>query len=73
MRAGGVAAGIGDEPAFPDLLAVDFDEAVDRLALKLRRVMGIAVPARIGGGVGEAEVGGEIDHLHPRRLGEQLL
>ena len=35
-------------------------------------MMGVAVPARIGGGVGEAEVGGEIDHLHVRRQGEKL-
>ncbi len=33
----------------------------------------VAVPAGIGGGVAEAKIGGEIDHLGGRSLGEQVL
>ena len=73
LRAGGVAAGIGDEPRPLDRVAVELDQPVDCLFLQLGRVMLVAVPARIGGRISEAEVGGEIDHLGLRRRGEQLL
>ena len=72
LGAGRVAAGIGDQPRLLDLVAVDLDQAVDRLRLQLRRVMLVAVPARIGGGVGEPEIGGQIDHLGLRRLRQQI-
>ena len=52
LRAAGVAAGIGDQPRLLDLVAIDLDQAVDRLALQLRRVVLVAVPFRIGRGVG---------------------
>ena len=61
LRAGGVAAGIGDELRVPDLLAIDLDQAVHRLPLQLGRVMLVPVPARIGGRVGEPEIGREVD------------
>ena len=69
LRAGRVAAGIGDEPRRLDLAAVDLGQAVDRLPLQLRRMVLVAVPARIGRRIGEPEIGGEIDHLGLRRLG----
>ena len=48
------------------------DQAIDRLALQLRRVMLVAVPARIGRDVVQPEVGAEIDHLGLRRLGQKI-
>ena len=77
LRAGGVAARIGDEPRGSDLVAIDLGQPVDGLRLQLRRMVLVAVPARIGGRIGEPKVGGEIDH--PRRgrarqkLGDHLL
>ena len=47
LRAGRVAAGIGDEMRALDLVAIDLDQAVDRLPLQLRRVVLVAVPARV--------------------------
>ena len=48
LRAGGVTAGIGDKPRLLDLAAIDLDEAIYGLLLKLRCVMLVAVPLRIG-------------------------
>ena len=59
LRAGRVAAGIGDEPRLLDLVAVNLDQAIDRLLLQLRRMMLVAVPARIGRGVVQPEIGAE--------------
>ena len=70
LRAGRVAAGIGDEPRLLDLAPVDLDEAVDRLLLQLRRVMLMAVPLRIGRRIAQPEVGREVDDLGLRRLGQ---
>ena len=33
----------------------------------------VAVPARVGGRIGEAEIGGEIGDFGPRRGGEEAL
>ena len=33
----------------------------------------VPIPARIGGGVGEAEIGREVDHLGARHRGEQVI
>ena len=57
LRAGRVAARIGDEPRFLDLLPVDLDQAIDRLFLELRRMMGMTVPVCVGGRVGEPKIG----------------
>ena len=71
LRAGRVAAGIGDEMRAGDVVAIDLGEAVDRLPLQLRRVVLVAVPARVGVGR-EPEVGRQIDHLDRRQRAEQL-
>ena len=55
------------------LRPIDFGQPVDRLLLQLRRSMRVAVPARIGGGIGEAEIGRQIDHLGCRRARQQIL
>ena len=72
LRAARVAARIGDKPRLLDLVAIDLDQSVDRLALQLRCVMFVSVPFRIGRGVGQPEVGRKIDHLRFRRLVEQV-
>ena len=63
----GVAAGIGDEPRLFDVVAVDLDQTVNRLFLQVGRGMLAAIPARIGGGVGETKIGREVDHFRARR------
>ena len=73
LRAGGVAARIGDQPRLLDLAPIDLDEAVDRLLLQLGRVMLVAVPLRVGRRIGEPEVGRQIDHLGRRRLCQKIL
>ena len=73
LGAGRVAAGIGDEAGRLDLAPVDFGQAVHRLLLQLRRCMRMAVPARIGGRIGETEIGREIDDLRARRARDQVL
>src|SRR4029077_9466682 len=73
LRAGRVAAGIGDQPCGLDLGPVDFRKAVNRLLLQVRGVVLVAVPTRIRSGVAEAKIGGEIDYLGGRSLGEQVL
>ena len=72
LRAARVAAGVGDEPRLLDLVAMHLDQAIDRLALQLRRMMLVAVPARIGRDVVQPEVGREVDHLGLRRLGQKI-
>ena len=63
LGAARIAAGIGDEPRRFDLRPIDFGQAVDRPLLQFRRGVRMAVPARISGRIGEAEIGGQIDHL----------
>src|SRR3954471_20279292 len=48
------------------------DQSVDRLALQLRRVMLVAVPARIGHDVVEPEGGRKMDHPGLWGLGEKI-
>ena len=73
LRAGRVAAGIGDQPRLPDLAPVNFGQTVDGLLLQLRRVMLVAVPFRVGRGIRQAKVGRQIDHLGRWRLRQQIL
>src|SRR5258708_9992742 len=72
LRASRVATGIGDQPRARDLVPVDFGQAIDRLLLQFRGMMLAAVPARVGGGLAEAKVRGEINHLGVRSLDEQV-
>src|SRR5437588_357124 len=51
LRAGRIAAGIGDEARAHDLAAIDFDEPVNGLAEQFGRLVLVAVPVRIGGAV----------------------
>ena len=70
LRAGRIAAGIGDELRLLDRAPMDLDKAVDRLLLQLRRLMLVAVPFRVSRRVRQPEVGRQIDHLGrsaPRR------
>ncbi len=73
LGAGRVAAGIGDEPRRLDLVPINFGQAVDRSLLQFGREMLVAVPARIGGGIGEAEIGREVDDFGLRRPRHQIL
>ena len=61
LGAARVAARIGDELRRLDLRPIDFGQPVDRLLLQLGRGMRMAVPARISGGIGEAEIGRKVD------------
>ena len=63
-----VAAGIGDEPRLFHVRPIDLGEPVDRLLLQFRREMLVAVPARIGGRIGQPEIRREVDDLGRRRL-----
>ena len=48
LRAGRVAAGIGDQPGLLDLAPVDFGQPIDGFFLQLGGVMLVAIPLRIG-------------------------
>ena len=63
LRACRVAAGIGDQPRLPDLAPVNFGQTVNRFLLQLRRVMFVAIPFRIGGGIRQAKVCRQVDDL----------
>ena len=69
LRRRRVAARIGDEAGRLHLPAIDLGEAVDRLGLQGLGLVLMAVPAGIGGLVGEPEIGREVDDpdLWPRR------
>ena len=73
LGAARVAAGIGDEPRRLDLSPIDLGETVDRVFLQFGRGVGMAVPARIGGRIGQAEIGRKIDDLDARRARQQML
>ena len=73
LRAGGVAAGIGDQPRLPDVAPVDFGQPVDRFGLKFRRVMLVPVPARVSRDIAQPEIRRQIDDLRVRRVSQQLL
>ena len=60
------------EPRFGDVVAIDLGEPVDRLRLQFRRIMLVAVPARIGVWR-EAEVGRQVDHPRLRYARQQSL
>ena len=72
-RRRGVAARVGDQRGAGDLVAVVLGQPVDRLADQPRLGMR-AIPLLVDGGVAQAEVGAEIDHLDPpaAQLGHQL-
>ena len=55
------------------LSPIDFGQAVDRVLLQFRREMLVAVPARIGRGIGEPEIGRQVDDLGLRRARHQIL
>ena len=57
LRAGRIAARIGDEARLLDRVAIELDQPVHRLFLELRRIMLVAIPARIGGRIGETKIG----------------
>ena len=62
-QAGGrVAARDGQQVGGGDGLAVKFDQGVHRLLAEVWGGMLEPVPARVGGGIGEAEVGAHVDH-----------
>ena len=68
QRRGRVAAGAGDEPRVADGGAVVLGEPVDRLGLKVHRLVLVAVPGLVGLGVAEPEVGRHVDELDLRVL-----
>ena len=65
QRRGRVATRACHQPGAGDLGAGEFGQAVDGVLLHRRRLMRLAVPGGIDIRIGEAEVGREIDHLHP--------
>ena len=56
LRAGGVAAGVGNKPRPLDLLPIDFDQPVHRLPLQLQCLVLVAVPPGVGRRVGEPKI-----------------
>ena len=64
--------GIGEQPAGLDLAAIDFRQAVHGLSLQLRRLVLMAIPARIGSHVPQPEIGRQVDHPGGRGLSNQL-
>jgi hypothetical protein len=73
LGAGGVAAGIGNQPRALDLVSIHLGEAVHRLALQIGRGMGVTVPACIGCGIAQAKISRQVDHLRARCASEQIL
>jgi hypothetical protein len=73
LRAGRVAAGIGDQPCIPDLAPMNFGQTVNSLLLQLRRVMLVAIPFRIGRGVRQTKVCRQIDNFGRWRFRHQIL
>ena len=63
LGAGRVAAGIGDEPRRLDRAADRFRSGRTRLLLQFGREMLVAVPARVSGRIGQAEIGRQVDDL----------
>ena len=60
-RGGRIAARRCNRFGAADCLAVELGDAVDELAEQLRRLVRMAVPALVGRGVIEPEIGAEID------------
>jgi hypothetical protein len=65
VRGRGVTAGIRDQASGANSLAAELGKPIDGLREQLRRGVLLLVPARIGGGVAQAEGAAEIDHLGP--------
>ena len=65
IRGGGITAGVGNQARGANALAAELGQSVDRLGQQLRRGVLLLVPARIRGGVAQAESATEIDDLGP--------
>ena len=63
IRGRGITAGIRDQARGANSLAAELGETVDGLGEQVRRGVLLFVPARIGGGVAQAESAAEIDDL----------
>ena len=65
-----IAAGTGDKPRAPYLVAIELRQPVDRFLLQRRRTVLMAVPFGVDRHVGEAKIRRHVDHLHLRVCGE---
>ena len=68
----GVAAGRGHRLRGRYVLAMALGEAVGEPAQEVGRSVVVAVPLPVGGGVAEAEVGGQVDDLDAFGVGQQV-